>query len=627
MSTGGYKGLDGANAMKTIIDSIGARAGFDVGAALNGYEGYTFAEVQKYGQAVLRSIASITDSGMEGAYAKRLALLGSSTRAYLPAYLAMEGLLNNLLTRVYVDGDGRFRQSISDNKSGLYEFAPDMVFWHLETEGFLTPLELASGEWDIERVLSDIESLCGCLINQSRANIYITGFHVQPSFPYFDLIPKSEQRLREFNDALRGRFGGNARIRICRFDDLCSFIGHKNVTDKNSFRLARIYYSHEFSRILSKKIISALVSFARPRIKCIVLDLDNTIWGGVIGDDGPDGIKIGPEHPGYCYQGFQSQLLQLARQGVLLAINSKNSMEEAMAVFENGPNMILRPSDFQAVRINWEEKHVNMREMAQELNIGLSDMLFLDDSDVECEKMRTFLPEVATIKVPGNPDLIMDILPAVLGLNAFELSTEDTRRGELYAQRRERMEFASSAGGMKEFLAALGTELHVRTPAPAEYRRVHQLIIKTNQFNMTTMRYDIDMLEGMLSSMRFFPLVLNVIDRFGDSGLVGVAIIDKGETGLWRLDTFLMSCRVLGREVEDTFFKHIIGLAASHGVRKLNAPFVPTTKNKPFADFYRRMGMIEKGEHKGALVYEIDPSAVPIEIPDYMKIIASRGGA
>ena len=396
--------------------------------------------------------------------------------------------------------------------------------------------------------------------------------------------------------------------------------GKATATDPRLWLTARMPWSDGVLSGLAKEYLRYITPYAARNRKCIVLDLDNTLWGGVIGEDGLDGIQLGMDAPGNGFLAFQRELERLWRRGILLAISSKNNEEDVLPVFDQHDGMILRLSHFSTYRINWESKPNNIREIAKELNIGLDSLVFLDDSPVEQAKMRAELPQVLTPELPTDPAYFRNTL---LDLDVFEtlaLTEEDRNRNQLYADQKARHEFETNAGSLDDYLAALEMVVDIEPANEQTLPRIAQLTNKTNQFNLTTRRYSEAQITDMLSggcevySMR-------VIDRFGDNGLVGVGILKPIDVQTWDLDTLLLSCRVMGRSIETAFIAFLADRVRQRGIRRLRAWYLPTAKNSPVKDCYRQHGFtLIQQQPDGVELWQLELAEVGIVVPNWLTI-------
>jgi FkbH-like protein len=353
--------------------------------------------------------------------------------------------------------------------------------------------------------------------------------------------------------------------------------------------------------------------------KALVVDLDNTLWGGVIGADGMAGIQLGPEYPGAAYQEMQRALLDLHHRGILLAVCSKNNHDDAMEAIERHPGMLLKSSHFAAIRINWADKAQNLREIAAELKIGVDALAFLDDNPIECQLVRAELPDVFVIDMPREP---MELARAVRVCPVFErlsISAEDQQRGAYYQSQREREQAEQSISSREDFYRSLQQEAEISPLTTATLARVAQLTNKTNQFNLTTRRYNEQQITAMVANPGWNCFSIRVKDRFGDNGLVGVAIMHT-QDAICEIDTFLLSCRVIGRTVETAFLSFLAHRAQAQGARQVQGWFLPTGKNAPARDFYSSHGFTVVKRNGEATLWRLDLSHEVPQCPQWVGL-------
>lgn len=322
--------------------------------------------------------------------------------------------------------------------------------------------------------------------------------------------------------------------------------------------------------------------------KCIVLDLDNTLWGGVVGEDGMENLALSLSPPGNSFIAFQQALRDLYDRGILLAINSANNPEDALGVIRNHPNMILKENHFAASRINWNNKVDNMRELAAELNIGLDSMVFLDDSPLNREAMRTFLPEVETPELPADPSHYVKFLHGLPYFEAGTITDEDKMRGNLYVTERLRREAEKKSESREAFLQSLGTEVAVFEDDLSVLARLAQMTEKTNQFNVLKRPFSERELEAFMHDGKYAVFHARALDQFGDHGIIAFALVHKQESR-WHIESLLMSCRVINRGIEDAFIAAIAKRAAQEGATSLGITFEPSEKNEPARTFVERL--------------------------------------
>lgn len=424
------------------------------------------------------------------------------------------------------------------------------------------------------------------------------------------------------NAKLREAAASMSGVYVLDYDGLIARFGRNRWYDEDKFLTVRLPMVADALLPLAREWTKYLLPAMGRQAKCLVLDLDNTLWGGVVGEDGPTGIRLGVEHPGAHYMAIQRAALDLYQRGILLALCSKNNPDDAMEVIEKHPHMVLKPGHFAAVRVNWTDKAQNLREIAAELNIGLDSLVFLDDNPVERELVRSLVPEV-TVLEPASDDP-KDMLASVRGCPLFErltLSGDDRKRGQMYAQQRQRAELESSAGSLEDYLRSLKMEADVglldATSDPAIVERVAQLTQKTNQLNMTTKRYSVQEVSAMADDPARRVYWIGVRDRFGDNGIVGVMIANA--TGkAWELESFLMSCRVIGRTVETCMLATLAEHARQAGATALRGWFLPTRKNPPAEAIYREHGFAELERTDEGVLWGLDIVADAPEQPQWI---------
>ena len=360
---------------------------------------------------------------------------------------------------------------------------------------------------------------------------------------------------------------------------------------------------------------------AMKRKKCLVLDLDNTLWGGVLGEDGIDGIQLGGDYPGKAYSYWQRSLLQLAHGGVILAICSKNNEPDVMEAWEKNAAMVLKREHFSALRINWNDKATNMRELADELNIGLDSMVFLDDNPIERELIKQLLPEVVVPDFPDKPYHLMPFFKELVEkyFRIYSVTDEDRSKTEQYQANALRQAEQSRFTDLEGYLYSLDMSLDIIPADEHNLPRIAQMTQKTNQFNLTTRRYDEAQVRQRLDD-GWRVYCMSVRDRFGDSGITGTVFLDPVDDVTVNIDTLLLSCRILGRGIEEAFIKTVFNLLRLDGYRKVTADYLPTAKNGQAADFYDRMGMTCMSvDNDGAKHYEM-PLADVFELKNYYNI-------
>ncbi len=421
----------------------------------------------------------------------------------------------------------------------------------------------------------------------------------------------------KYNQALYDLGETNPHLKVIDFASFTGQYDAGSLIDWKFFFLSQMAVNPKLSKSFQEWWRRKLDSIALKRKKCLVLDLDNTIWGGILGEDGVEGIKVGGDYPGNAFSFFQNSLLQLFDQGVVLAACSKNNLHDVEEVWERNPYQLLKKSHFAAVRINWTDKPTNIRSIAEELNIGLDSMVFLDDNPSEREFVRQSLPMVEVPDFPAHPYDIPAFFKDCVDkyFTVYSLTEEDRRKTDQYRANAARNQAALSFDDYNQFLHSLDIKLKIMPMDEFNKGRIAQMTQKTNQFNLTTKRYtdvDLDRLSGEGAGI----WCLSVADKFGDSGITGALIYMAGE-----IDTFLLSCRVLGKGIENAFLKHVLELLREDGISSVRAVYSPTPKNGQVRDFYEKCGFRCEKEEDGVKYYGIDLVDADLTIDDCYSII------
>ncbi|HJV22369.1 MAG TPA: HAD-IIIC family phosphatase [Holophagaceae bacterium] len=414
--------------------------------------------------------------------------------------------------------------------------------------------------------------------------------------------------LQRFHQALREEAAAFPNVRWIEARELVSRLGRARAFDDRFYFSAKAPYTAAFMAELARAVACASRGFGTAFHKVLVLDCDNTLWGGVIGEDLLEGIRLGPfEHPGNIFWRVQQEFADLEQNGVLLCLCTKNNPADVDEVLTRHPHAALRESRFALRKVNWQDKVANLRALATELNLGLDSFVFLDDSPFECEAVRNQLPMVKVFQVPARlseyPALVQEIKALFLGGG---ITAESRSKTEQYRIRAQAEELKAGFGSQEEYLASLGLRVTLaRDPRP-QIPRLSELTLKSNQFNLTTRRYSEADITRMMESPGFTIYALTVGDRFGDSGLTGI-LIARWEGDAAQVDSFLMSCRVIGRGIEQAVWAPLLADARARGCRTLQAEFRPTAKNAQVADFFDGLGLPRIAEDPaGVRTYRID---------------------
>lgn len=372
---------------------------------------------------------------------------------------------------------------------------------------------------------------------------------------------------------------------------------------------------------VAERIARALSGFFRPRRKLLITDLDNTLWPGVVGEAGSDGIALAGEWPGEAHRQLQRAMRELASSGILLAINSKNNEADARAVFDR-PDMVLRWDDFAARRINWTDKAENIADMARELSLGVDSFVFLDDSPIECARVRSAFPEIEVVQLPAEPDQFIDALLDCRGFDTLSVTSEDRLRAEGVKAERQRVAVAATAGDLTGFLSSLDLRIEIRPCDDEVIERVHQLLNKTNQFHLTLERPGLATLAERRSGLRAVTLK----DRFGDYGAIGALEVDRAGDE-FRLRNLAVSCRALGRRVEETALAFAVEQARQAGATVLSTCLVRGPRNAPAWEFVERSGFSRDshGDETQGQRFCMDVAGAAPGYPAEVSVVRSDG--
>jgi FkbH-like protein len=565
----------------------------------------------------------------------RLALLRSFTVEPVIPLLRAAAFTTGIDLTVHLGDFNAYPQEILDKESSLYAFAPDCVLLAVQTADVapdlwreFPDLSRESVADAVGRVSENFEQWTRAFRERSSAVLIVHSLEIpaRPSTGLLDAQSQTSQSgaIQEINQTLRRIASGYRGVYVLDYDALMSRQGRLRWHDERKWLTARMPIAADQMIHLSREWLRFLVPLTGRTTKVLVVDLDNTLWGGVIGEDGMSGIKLGAEYPGAAYQSLQRTLLDLSRRGILLAICSKNNLEDVQEALENHPGMLLRPKHFAAMRINWNDKAQNLREIAAELNIGTGSLAFLDDNSFEREHVRTALPEVTVVDLSEDP---LEFAAVVRDCPAFQrltLSEEDRVRADLYVTERERTKKQQTFQSKEDFFRFLGQEAEVAPVVTETLARVAQLTQKTNQFNLTTHRFSEQQVSEIATRPGWEVLAIRVRDRFGDHGLVGVAIT-RDEADACEIDTFLLSCRVIGRTVETALLSHLARSAADRGRQYLTGWFLPTKKNAPAQDFYETHGFRLQKQNGHGSFWALDLREHVIAIPEWIRLKSKQG--
>ena len=408
----------------------------------------------------------------------------------------------------------------------------------------------------------------------------------------------------EYNQKIQA-MSKNGNVKIVDIKDFCNAFTEEQLIDWKYYFISQMPINPKLASEFIKWFLRQIDILALKRKKCIVLDLDNTLWAGILGEDGINGIKIGEDFPGNAYQFFQNYLIELSRIGIILAICSKNNEADVLAVWESHPDMVLKKDNFAAYRINWDNKADNIKEIALELNIGLDAIVFIDDNPAERELIKKMLPEVIVPEFPKQPYLYPIFIKQLTDdyFSTYTLTQEDLTKTQQYKESTERTHYKKQFVDMDTYLRSLEIKLTIEKLNELNKARFAQMTQKTNQFNLTTQRYTDTEIQSFANNGSLV-YGLRVKDKFGDYGLSGMMmiIIDKKEA---YIDTLLLSCRILGKKIEYVFTNYILIKLKKLGLMHINAAFIKTSKNMQVEKFYDSIGFVIKSSSSERTDYEL----------------------
>jgi FkbH-like protein len=562
----------------------------------------------------------------------RVAFLGNVTLDILAPLHVARGLSSRLVIRPWVADFDTWAQELLDPDGELATFDPQVVVLslHLETlapalgSGFLN-LEPAAVDEEVDACVGRIGEALRPFRGRSKAKVLLHSFPLSPDRPLgvIDAAhPRGQTRaLRALNDRLAALTSELGDVHVVDLDSQVARVGWGRWYDARMHALAQVPFTPTAMHAITEVHLRYLRAFTGLVRKVLVFDLDNTIWGGIVGEDGPENLKVGGPYPGSAYRDLQQVILQLHRRGVVLAINSHNNEQDVAEVLGRHPGMILRPEHIAASRINWQDKAVNMLELAEELGLGVESFVFLDDNPAQCERIRQALPEVLVVPQEGEPAARAAVLAGLGVFDSLGFSDEDRARGGFYRTEAQRVRLKRSAPSLDEYLRSLEMRLLIEPVSPQNIGRVADLTQRTNQFNLTTPRHSRDSLLAWLGEAGREGYAFRLADRFGDYGLIGVTLCRRdGDTVV--IEAFLMSCRVLKRSVEDAILSFLVNRAVERGASRVRGLFRPSRKNAQVADFYSRRGFQETASRADdAITYE--RPAGPVARPEWIRVSGS----
>jgi FkbH-like protein len=535
----------------------------------------------------------------------RLAVLSNSTIDLVVPALVASAARHGIALEVIQPSYDQVAQEALTPDSKVNRSKPDAVLLALDYRAL--PLKLSLGDAEassatVQGVIGYLQALRGGIKANSNAVCIFQSFAppVETLFGSLDRALKGTLRslIDAINRELAEYVSGSGDV-LLDVAALAETVGLADWHSTQLWNMAKFSFSDELIPLYADHVARTLAAIRGGGAKVLILDLDNTIWGGVIGDDGLDGIQVAQgDARGEAHLAVQRLALDLRQRGILLAVSSKNTDEVARMPFEEHPEMLLKLEHIAVFQANWNDKATNIQAIAEKLSLGLDSMVFLDDNPAERGLVRKLLPQVAVPELPEDPAYYARTLAAAGYFEAVAFANEDLKRAGFYQDNAKRASLQKQVGGVDAYLASLDMTITFQPFDATGRARIVQLINKSNQYNLTTRRYTDPEVTAAENDPEVFTLQARLADIFGDNGMISVVICRPAEAGAWEIDTWLMSCRVLGRKVEHMVLREVLRHANAAGIHKLIGIHRPTDRNKLVADHYARLGFTKVGEEE-----------------------------
>lgn len=561
-------------------------------------------------QAAQRSLAPLTPF--------RLGLVSNATSHFIvPALVATAARHGIALECIEADYDQVMQTALSPD-SVINRAQCDAVLVAVDHRGLpLTPSpgDPEAAQRTVDAALGHLNMIRNGIRSHGKALAIVQTIPrpVESSFGSFDLALSgtTRQLIDEVNRGIGRSIPGSEDL-LFDVAHLAETVGLADWHDVTLWNMAKLPFASRFLPLYADHVCRLIAALRGKSRKCLILDLDNTVWGGVIGDDGLEGIVIGQgDATGEAHLHVQRTALALRDRGIVLAVSSKNTDDVARRPFREHPEMLLREDHLAVFQANWNDKATNIKAIAEELSLGLDAMVFLDDNPMERDLVRSMLPQVAVPELPADPALYVRTLLAAGYFEAIAYSGEDRKRAEFYQDNARRVSLQKQAGDVDAYLASLNMRMTLQPFDETGRARIAQLINKSNQFNLTTRRYTEADVAAAQNDPDAFTLQVRLADTFGDNGMISVILCRRAEDA-WDIDTWLMSCRVLGRKVEQAVLQELLAQARQRGIRRLIGTYLPTEKNKLVEDHYAKLGFAKTADLPGGgTVWTLDVASAP----------------
>jgi len=496
--------------------------------------------------------------------------------------------------------------NVVDNVSSFFEDMEDSMYNDLKNKLFS----------EIDIIFGNLSSTASVIFNSFSSAYFVSGYSTNS---------KLENFVKELNAYVEEKKAKN--VSVINIDKIYNQIGIKQAIDYRFYNSSKAPYTFNFFKSYLNAVENVILKNTGKLKKAIIFDCDNTLWKGIIGEDGMEGIDMSATSGyGKFYNAIQQMAVFLSKRGVIVGLCSKNNEADVIEVLKSHKDMVLKEEHIVLHKINWQDKASNLRNIAAELNIGIDSLVFVDDSSFEINLIKEQVPEVLAIQVPTNiseyPNILLNTIYKYFNL---VLNADDAKKTEMYKQQFQREHAKNAFGNIEDYLASLEIELKILKDDPAYIPRISQLTQKTNQFNLTTYRYTETQVEQFMSDPKQFVFAMFVKDKFGDNGLTGVCIVkeDEKDPKTANIDSLLMSCRIIGRNIEYVYMNTIIKNIADRGYETLMAKFIPTKKNAQVESFYENVGLKLIETKDGSKSYSLNIKNFEAKNVDYIKVVSN----
>ena len=527
----------------------------------------------------------------------KIAIMGDCATQHLSTAITGYSFLENLPLKTLDVDYNQIDAQLIDTSSEVFTFNPDILLLCFCVEKLYEKYTNTAIETRVnfaDSIANSIEQYWNLFNSKSKGNILQFNFPEYDDFVFGNYACKVESsflfQLRKLNYILQNRAISHKNVFIVDISSIQMLLGREKFYDQKLYYIAKMPFSLEALPLIAKNTVSIIKSLKGIFKKCLICDLDNTLWGGVIGDDGLDGIQIGELGLGHAYSALQSWIKELKNRGIIIGICSKNNEDTAKEPFEKHPDMILRLDDLSIFVANWNDKAENLKYIQKTLNIGMDSIVFIDDNPFERNLVKSLIPEIFVPELPEDPALYLSYLQSLNLFETVSFGSEDINRTKQYKAEINRIQTQQSFSNYDDYLKSLEMKASAKPFDDFQTPRIAQLTQRSNQFNLRTIRYNEADIASISRSKDYYTLYFTLKDKFGDHGLISVVILEKKGTDTLFVSEWLMSCRVLKRGMEEFIVNKVISLARENGYKFVEAEYIATPKNAMVKDIYEKLG-------------------------------------